>query len=245
MLGAEHDGTFSDCGSTDNQLMGPALDKKNPEKLFILSCCSIATIYNELSGLMCLANPAENNTVIDFSSMDFKQLGELITRDEICKQVNGETYEACEIDDVNAYTNLTACQGVYCKKQGSVQCKQYKGSGVPTLNGMGCDEVGDNWCMHGECVPKNQTAFRNDEQRNCDVTRRPLQKVPIDYNNNDDKTQVLKEKDKINDDISISWKNIIRIFVSAFCTALLVVGCGLYVKHMIQQRVTRQVQVQS
>lgn len=165
LLGAPHDGKFKDCGSTENQLMGWTFNKARPELSFVFSCCSLASMYNVLITKTCTFKPPTKNQV-NLDIQHNKYLGEIVNKDQFCQLTNGDSFTSCSSD--------SPCKGVLCKKSiDSSVCKLYVGSGLPTLNGEICDSTGSKWCMHGSCVPKNQTGFTNEEQRTCDITKRP------------------------------------------------------------------------
>lgn len=175
VLGAAHDGKYRDCGSTEHQLMGPFLNEAKPELAYIFTCCSLALMYNVLSTKICTLDPSKV-TVVNFHSESNvnKYLGQLVTEEEFCHLTLDDSYTSCSID--------TSCKGVYCKKSGGITesvCQRYISAGLPNYNGAGCESDTNKWCMHGFCVPKDQTSFSNQEQRLCDVTKEPKEPAVI------------------------------------------------------------------
>ena len=163
VLGSPHDGTYTNCGSKQNQLMGWVFNLAKTELSYVFSCCSLASIYSELRAKSCTFSPPRVPSVqLNTSS---KYLGEVISREMFCQLTNSGSYFSCPSD--------LSCKGVRCRKSRDTNvCDFYEGIGLPALNGLSCDSSGDKWCMHGFCVPRNSTGFNNAAQKTCDVTKR-------------------------------------------------------------------------
>ena len=171
VLGSVHDGKYADCGSTENQLMGWTFNKGKPELAYAFSCCSLALMYSVMSTKACTFSKPR---VPEVKQNVTKYLGELISREDFCQLTNGGSFTSCPSD--------FSCKGVQCRRSRDTNvCDFYVGNGLPTMNGAICESNGNKWCMHGVCVPKNQTRYSNEAQKTCDVTARPVkpaEKVP-------------------------------------------------------------------
>ena len=164
LLGAQHDGKFKGCGSLEPQLMSPRLNLKNRELAYVFTCCSLTFMYNILDTKSCTFRPPQV-AVLNLNTRANKYLGQLVTKDEFWSLTNGESAIECKL-------KKDPCKGIYCRlNRNADKCGQYTGAGLPTLNGASCDSTGENWCMHGYCVPVNQTEFRNTAQQECDVSK--------------------------------------------------------------------------
>lgn len=166
IFGADHDGLYADCGSTVLMAMGWTFNTKNPEFAYVFSCCSLAQMYYRFSAVKwCTTVPPKVDLLSSINNSMF--LGEYINKDTYCRVTEGEGFTACSQNN--------NCKGVSCADaRNSYKCSRRRTT--PALNGMACNG-GKHWCQYGECVPKTTYKFQNQQQRECNVTRRPMEKA--------------------------------------------------------------------
>ena len=181
ILGSQHDGLFTDCGSTANMLMGWNFNRDNPALTYVLSCCSLSQMYNIMTKVRCLYKPPSRSDYINLSASNGKMLGELLTADQYCKLTEGEGYRSCPSRKYDP-DHRGFCKGIVCNNARLNDLCELK-KGVPALNGVKCLDD-HHWCLYGECVEKaGNSTFSNQQQRDCDVTKVPVIKQQSEEDN--------------------------------------------------------------
>lgn len=178
LLGAPHDGLYTDCGSERPKLM-TATGRPQPSQAFSFSCCSLKFMLSTLREAKCVSSEIPVG-VKDFSNVSLPPLASRVTLQEMCGVVAAGlpkgrfeiTFVPCNQTRHEYINSLPFCvQPFLCTPEGFRLCTAV--SVYPKPNGIDC---GTNaWCQYGKCVPRNQTKglWQDTEQRSCDVSITP------------------------------------------------------------------------